>query len=450
MGRGIWNRIAALLIALGMMSCGGTGGGPSDSGNQFLFSARGRLNLVAQVTNDPRKLLITATLLDPQGLPFRNTPVTFTADFADATFVPGEDNRGSVTTDDNGQATITLIAGLTIGKMRVLAEAPAALNIATGITVTLTTQGFVSLGDLGIIPTEVTFINPLVGPGSTNNPMTIFSATGGTPPYRWDNSNKDLAKIEPTGIANVNETAKYTLIGPIPTDTKEALQDTVRLLDAAGKQATATVSVIFAECHLRADGTNVTLAGIPGRDFEVDVGDGVPPFSVTTTFPGSVDIEIVVVDARGNIIPGEVCDTAGEHCVVILSLPEDPNKIRFVNPDTILIRDARGCTASVALTVQPAATVVVTADPAAVSGSTGGSVTITAGVFDPSNQPIEGATVLFTTTLGTLDPTTAQTDASGQATTVLIIPANAPTGSVTVTASALGSSGETTVTITSP
>jgi hypothetical protein len=280
--------------------------------------------------------------------------------------------------------------------------------------------------------------------------MTIFSATGGSPPYRWDNSNKDLAKIEPTGIANVNETAEYTLSGPIPTDTKEALQDTVRLLDAAGKQATATVSVIFAECHLRADGTKVTLAGIPGRDFEVDVSDGVPPFSVTTTFPGSVDIEIVVIDARGNIIPGEVCDTSGEHCVVILSLPEDPNKIRFVNPDTILIRDARGCTANVALTVQPAATVVVTADPASILGTTGGDVDISAGVFDPSNQPIEGATVLFTTTLGTLDPTTAQTDASGQATTVLTIPANAPTGSVTVTASALGSSGETTVTITSP
>jgi hypothetical protein len=353
-----------------------------------------------------------------------------------------------VTTDDNGQATITLIAGLTIGKMRVLAEAPAALNLATGITVTLTTQGFVSLGDLGIIPAEVTFINPLVGPDSTNNPMTIFSATGGTPPYRWDNSNKDLAKIEPTGIANVNETAKYTLIGPIPTDTKEALQDTVRLLDAAGKQATATVSVIFAECHLRADGSTVTLAGIPGRDFEVDVSDGVPPFSVTTTFPGSVDIELVVVDARGNIIPGEVCDTAGEHCVVILSLPEDPNKIRFVDPDTILIRDARGCTASVTLTVQPAASIVVTADPSAVSGSTGGWVTITAGVFDPSNQPIAGATVLFSTTQGTLSEFTVETDANGQAETILTIPGNTPPGPVTVTAEALGAKGTTTVTVT--
>lgn len=451
MGCGRWRRLIAVLIAIVMASCGGTSGGPSNSGKQFVFSARGRLNLIVQPTEDPRKILITATLLDPQGLPFRNTRITFTADFADATFIPGDDNRGSVLTDDNGQATISLLAGLIIGKMRVLAEGPAALNIATGVTVTLTAQGFVSLGVLGIIPAEVTFINPLVGPDSTDNPMTIFNAKGGTPPYQWDNSNKDLAKIEidSTSIPGVDEKAKYTLTGPIPADPNDApgaLQDTVRLLDAAGDEATSTVTVIFADCQLRADETTVNLAGVPGRDFEIDVSDGAAPFSVTTTFPGSVDVEIVVINANGIIIPGEVCDTTGERCLIIFSLPEDPDKIRFAQ-DTILIRDARGCTAGITLNIQPAATVVVTADPASVRGLIGGSVAITAGVFDPSNQPIEGATVLFGTTLGTIDPFTMKTDADGQAETTLTIPAETPAGSATVTAEALGVTGMVTVTV---
>jgi hypothetical protein len=324
------------MIAIIMASCGGTGGGPSNSGNQFVFTARGRLSLVVQPTDDPRKILITATLLDPQGLPFRNTQVTFTADFPDATFIPGDDNKGSVHTDDNGQATITLIAGLIIGKMRILAEGPAALNIATGVTVTLTAQGFISLGDLGIIPAEVIFINPLIGPNSTDNPMAVFHATGGTPPYRWDNSNKDLGKIEPTGIPGVNETAKYTLLGPIPTNTTEALQDTITLLDAAGNQVTATVTVIFADCKLKTDGAEVTLIGVAGAQFQVDVSDGVGPFTVTETFPGSV-------------IDNIVCDSSGKNCRIVFTLPDPPVA---VDPDTILIRDARGCTAQVKLTVQ--------------------------------------------------------------------------------------------------
>src|SRR5262245_28606945 len=140
MGRGGWSCTIALLLAMFMASCGGTGGGPSNSGQQFVFTPRGQLNLAVQTTNSllatqttnsllatqttnsllatqttngSDTVILTATLLDPQGVPFRNTKISFTADFPDATFIPGVHNTGSVLTDDNGQGSIMLVAGLT-------------------------------------------------------------------------------------------------------------------------------------------------------------------------------------------------------------------------------------------------------------------------------------------------------------------------------------------------
>ena len=139
MGRGGWNRIAVVLFVIFVTSCGGTGGDPSNSGKQFVFTARGSLNLSVQVVkNDPTTLNLIATLLDPQGTPFGGTTVSFFAEFSDATFIPGNKNTGTAITDDSGQANIQLVAGLTPCRMRVIVEALADLNIATGLTVTLT------------------------------------------------------------------------------------------------------------------------------------------------------------------------------------------------------------------------------------------------------------------------------------------------------------------------
>lgn len=457
-----WGVGIALILAVLGASCGGTGGGPSDSGNQFVFTARGRLILSVQTASagtsqgcqasqgvsDPKRLILTATLLDPQGVPFRNQLITFTADFPDATFIPGNDNTGSVLTDDAGQASIALVAGLKVGKMRVIAEAPSALNISTGITVTLTEQGFVSLGSLGIVPSSVTFVNPAPHPPGGPADFT-FQATGGDPPYRFSNSNSSVGKVETTGTCG--SLGQYTLTGPLPTEDEEARSDTVTVQDETGARATATVSVIFADCLLKADGEDVTVLGIPGRNFQVNVADGVPPFTVTPNFPGSVNVDIVVLDQQGNIIPGEVCDRAGENCVIRFSLV-DP--VRVVDPGTILIRDSRGCTATVTYHVTPVAgptvtTIVLEANPTTINGITGGTSTITATVLDENNQPIPGISVLFTddNAKATTDPLTATTNSSGRAFSTLRVPPLTPTGVVRVTGSAQGVSGFVDVTI---
>lgn len=444
MGRCGWGVGIALILAVLGASCGGTGGGPSDSGNQFVFTARGRLGLAvqtvsasaqqtagAQATLDPKKLLLTATLLDPQGVPFRNELVTFTADFPDATFIPGNDNTGSVRTDDNGQASITLVAGLTLGKMRVVAEAPVALNISTGITVTLTEQGFISLGDLGIIPSAVTFVNPAPHPPGGPADFT-FQATGGDPPYQFSNSNPSVGKIETVGVAG--SLGQYSLTGPLPDDEDETRADTVTVRDAGGNQAQSAVQVFFVSCTLTTSVSTITINNaVGGERSDIKINNGVPPFAATHTFPDAGDILIN--------------QSAGIVSFVVATPPIG------VSPDTILIRDSRNCTATVTVTVTPApaptvTTIAMTANPTTINGGTGGSSIITATVLDENNQPIEGISVLFETTLGTLSAITANTDDDGQARVTLTIPQNTPAGTATVTGSARGVEGSVDVTIT--
>lgn len=451
MGRGGWMKIIAFLVAAVTASCGGTGGDSSGSGQPFVFQTRGRLNLIAQlVTDDPTVLRIIATLLDPQGNPFRNQRVTFEAEFPDATIVPANTkenaivslaclpqpsngnatrctNRGASVTDDLGQAQVTLIAGLTTGRMRLTAEAPANLNISSAISVQITNQGFIGGTALAILPTSLIFINPLVKPG-TDGTMTTFFAVGGTPPFKWDNTNKDLARIDPQGIQNIQ--ANYTLTGPIPTDKEEALKDTVILTDSTGAQVTAPVTVIFADCTLQLSATAITFdQARPGDTLDIKITNGVPPFTVSNTFPPAGKVSVTDDGTITYTIPDPV----------------------FSATDTVIVRDSRGCVGTFTVTITPATvkTLTLTANPASISGVTGGTVTITAFAFDIDNQPFEGVTLIFTTDGGSLNPISAKTDANGKAIppVILTIPAGTTATSVKVTATT--QDGKTaTVTIT--
>jgi adhesin/invasin len=443
MGRcGGWMKIIALVLAVFTASCGGTGGKSSDSGNPFVFQTRGRLDLRVQpVSNTPTALEIIASLLDPQGNPFRNQIVTFSAEFQDVTIVPvlgdPRGNQGVAITDDLGQARVTLIAGLTTGNMRLIAEAPANLNIASAISVNITNQGFIGGTALAILPTSLTFTNPQVEPG--RGTMAVFSAIGGTPPYRWDNTNKDLARIDPQGIQNINQQATYTLIGPIPTDTAAALLDTVILIDSTGARVTAPVTVIFADCTLQLSSTEITLDSARPRDeVAVTILNGVPPFTVSHTFPAATAPNFPSVNDTGTIT---------------YRLP-DPVVAVPAPGDTVIVRDSRGCIGTFTVTIIPGTveTIILTANPTSVPAEAlPETVTITATAFDDNNQPFEDVTLLFTTTGGILSAVSAPTDVNGRATVTLTIPAGTEAGSIEVTATAPGGATATvTITIEPP
>ncbi len=457
MGRcGGWIKIIALVLVTFIASCGGTGGGPSDSGKPFVFEGRGRLSLIPQlVPATPTVLKITATLLDPQGNPFRNQRVTFEAEFRDATIVPADTpqnatltclpppstgnatrctNRGAAITNDLGQAQVTVIAGLTLGSMRLTAEAPANLNISSAISVQITSQGFIGGQNLfGILPTSVLFVNPLVGPETDPNklPFTIFSAIGGFPPYRWDHINTKLGRIDPQGIPNINEQAKYTLIGPIPVPSAAVLTDDVRLTDSRGNTTTARVSVIFATCTLNLSLASITVNNARGGEaVDVIILNGVAPFTVTQAST-----------AAGVPLPD---NTKG---IITYTVSDPP----VAAADVVIVRDSRGCIGTFTVSVIPATveTIVVTASETSVLA--GESVTITATAFDSDNQPFEGVTLLFTADNGgTLNPISATTDVNGKATSILTVPAEA-TGSITVTVTAPGgTTGSVAITIEEP
>lgn len=86
--------------------------------------------------------------------------------------------------------------------------------------------------------------------------------------------------------------------------------------------------------------------------------------------------------------------------------------------------------------------VLVTTTPQAL-GASGGSVQVTASVTDDGGNPIAGVPVTFATDKGTLSPSTATTDASGNATVTL----TTTTGPANITATAGAQQGKAVVTV---
>lgn len=86
--------------------------------------------------------------------------------------------------------------------------------------------------------------------------------------------------------------------------------------------------------------------------------------------------------------------------------------------------------------------VLVTATPQAL-GANGGSVQVTASVTDEGGNPISGVPVSFATDKGSLSPSTATTDSSGNATVTL----TTTTGPANITATAGAQQGKAVVTV---
>lgn len=102
---------------------------------------------------------------------------------------------------------------------------------------------------------------------------------------------------------------------------------------------------------------------------------------------------------------------------------------------------------------KPVKTVVLQADPSTVGTLSGGTVSLTAAVFDADNVPVNGIDVLFVTSIGKVTPLTDRTKAVGSqegiASSLLEVPVGAPISPYSVIAFAGGSSGSVSITVVS-
>ena len=103
------------------------------------------------------------------------------------------------------------------------------------------------------------------------------------------------------------------------------------------------------------------------------------------------------------------------------------------------------------VSTKPVNSVVLQADPSTVGSLAGGTINLTAAVFDADNKPINGIDVLFITAVGKVNPLVDRTKVSGAqggvATSVLQIPANAVEQEYTITALAGGINGTTRISV---
>ena len=103
------------------------------------------------------------------------------------------------------------------------------------------------------------------------------------------------------------------------------------------------------------------------------------------------------------------------------------------------------------VSTKPVATVVLQADPSTVGNLSGGTVNLSAAVFDADNSPINGIDVLFVTPAGRVSPLTDRTKVTGSqsgiASSVLQVSVGTPEGKLAISAVAEGVSGSTTITV---
>ncbi|MFI5394749.1 MAG: Ig-like domain-containing protein [Candidatus Binatia bacterium] len=390
-------------LALLVVSCGGGGGGTSSiplatSSNQRTASSNAgsitlRIDNLSLNANDttPFSVVLNSSNGHPVG---QGTPVTIVADTGLSVSIPGSTTTGTTITaltgadgSVSGGATAT---GQAAGALALVASAPD--TPFSGLSVALTI-----------------LVSP-PPPPPTQTPTE--TPTQGTP------------TVTPTPSVTTAPTATVT---PTPTPTPQpcadvqtiiAQSDSPNISSQAGGSSNIT-AVVF-------DSNNMS---VPRVNVLFDVQPRIASFSqiVRTTDDNGMATTTLTIPPGSNLGPLSVstsaCGKSGTVTVNIVS----------------------------GVSTKPVTTVVLQADPSTVGNLSGGTINLSAAVFDSDNAPINGLDVLFITPLGRVNPLTDRTGTTGSqsgiASSVLQIPVGAPEGPVKINALAGGLIGSTTVTI---
>ncbi len=386
--------------------------------------AVGNISLTADPTSIPAdgssSSNITATLTDNTGAPVTpGTSVTFTTDAG--TFAGGVTSIAVSTPDATGIVSVSLISSTTAGSATVTAS-------SGGITqsVTVTFSGSV-VGTITVTANPNTL--PADGTSTSVIRADVRDAQGNPVP-----DGESISFVVLTGTGTLDQNTATTVGGFAEvtyTASTTVGTETVRAMSTNNVFGTVDISLtgsVIGSVQVVADPTSISADGISTSEITATVKT--PDNQVVS------GVEVTFKTSRGAITSPHTTDAAGK---AVATLTSD----RYNDPSVLVTATCQGIEGTVLVSFTGLS---LTAEANPTSVLTGGSSTITATFEDASGNPINGATLTFSTDKGTLNPSTPQqTNASGQATVTLT---SSVSGIATVTVTGSGATATVTVNFT--
>jgi adhesin/invasin len=380
--------------------------------------------LVADPTSIPAdgssSSLITATLKDSTGAAVTpGTSVTFTTNLG--TFSGGGTSTTVATADDTGIVSVSLISSTTTGTA----------------TVTATSNGVTQSVNVNFSGSVVGSITVTANPSSLPADGTSTSIIRAD--VRDDQGNpvpdgESISFVVLTGTGTLSSSTALTLGGFAEvTYTASDVPGTETVRAISGNNVSGTVDItltgsVIGSVQVIADPTAISADGQSTSEITATVKS--PENQVIS------GVEVTFKTSRGAITSPHTTDDTGK---AVATLTSD----RYNDSSVLVTATCQGVEGTVLVSFT-GLNLEAEADPTSVLA--GGSSTITATFKDASGNPINGATLTFSTDKGTLSPSTPQqTDASGKASVTLTSTAS---GTATVTVTGSGATATVTVNFT--
>ncbi len=363
---------------------------------------------------------ITATLKDSSGAPVTpGTPVTFITDIG--TFSGGGTTINVATPDATGIVSVSLISATTAGTATVTAT-------SSGITqsVNVAFSGSV-VGSIMVTANPNTL--PADGTSTSIIRADVRDAQGNPVP---DGESIGFVVLTGTGTLSSNSASTVGGFAEVTyTASKTAGTETIRAMSTNNVSGTVDIALTGAaigSVQVTANPTSISA-------------DGKTTSTITATVKTAdnqvvPDVVVTFKTSRGAITSPHTTDAGGQ---AVSTLTSD----QFNDPSVLVTATCQGVEGTVLVSFT-GLSLTLAANPTSVLA--GESSTITATFKNASGNPINGATLTFSTDKGTLNPSTPQqTNASGQAVVTLT---STTSGTATVTVTGGGATATATVNFT--
>ena len=364
---------------------------------------------------------VTATLKDSSGAAVpAGTSVTLTTDLG--TFGGGGSSVTVTTPDASGVVSVSLISSTTAGIATVEATSG---GVSQSVNVTFSGSGVVATINLTANPDTL----PADGTSTSLLRAEVLDAQGNAVP-------------DGTSISFVILTGTGTLSANTATTVGGFVEVTYTASTTVGIETIRAMSENYVSAAVDIELTGATIGSIQVIADPTSISaDGQSTSEITATVKTPQnqvvpDVEVTFTTSRGAITSPHTTDASGKAVATLTSE-------KFNDPSVLVTAACQGVEGTVLVSFT-GLSLTAEADPTSILA--GESSTITATLKDASGNPINGATLTFSTDKGTLDPAIPQqTNASGQAVVTLT---SATSGIATVTVTGSGATATVTINFT--